>query len=34
MKSAAFDAAEEALPADHVLNTDLFQLRTFIDRGS
>jgi CzcA family heavy metal efflux pump len=26
-------AVEEALPADHVINTDLFQLRTFIDRG-
>jgi Cu/Ag efflux pump CusA len=29
----ALRAAEEALPADHVINTDLFQLRTFIDRG-
>jgi CzcA family heavy metal efflux pump len=30
---AAMRATEEALPADHVINTDLFQLRTFIDRG-
>lgn len=29
----ALRATEEALPADHVINTDLFQLRTFIDRG-
>ena len=26
-------ATEESLPADHIINTDLFQLRTFIDRG-
>ena len=26
-------AAEDALPADHVINTDLFQLKSFIDRG-
>ena len=26
-------ATEEALPADHIINTELFQLRTFIDRG-
>jgi HME family heavy-metal exporter len=26
-------ATEDALSADHVINTDLFQLRTFIDRG-
>ena len=29
----ALRATEEALPADHVISTDLFQLRTFIDRG-
>ena len=29
----ALRAAEEALPADHVISTNLFQLRTFIDRG-
>jgi CzcA family heavy metal efflux pump len=29
----ALSATEEALSADHVINTDLFQLRTFIDRG-
>jgi HME family heavy-metal exporter len=29
----ALRATEEALPADHVINTDLFQLKNFIDRG-
>lgn len=29
----ALQAIEETLPADYVINTDLFQLRTFIDRG-
>lgn len=30
---AALREAEAALPADLVINTDLFQLKTFIDRG-
>ncbi|HJS07267.1 MAG TPA: efflux RND transporter permease subunit, partial [Pirellulales bacterium] len=30
---AALDEAEAALPADIVVNTDLFQLKSFIDRG-
>jgi HME family heavy-metal exporter len=30
---AALRTAGEALPADYVINTDLFQLRGFIDRG-
>ena len=29
----ALRTTEERLPADQVINTDLFQLRTFIDRG-
>jgi HME family heavy-metal exporter len=29
----ALRAVEESLPADHAINTDLFQLRGFIDRG-
>ncbi len=29
----ALRSTEEALPADHVINLELFQLRTFIDRG-
>ena len=29
----ALRAAEEALPANYVINTDLFQLKNFIDRG-
>jgi HME family heavy-metal exporter len=29
----ALRATEEALPTDHVINTDLFQLKNFIDRG-
>jgi CzcA family heavy metal efflux pump len=29
----ALRATEAALPADHVINTDLFQLKNFIDRG-
>jgi HME family heavy-metal exporter len=30
---AALRATEETLPADYVINTDLFQLKNFIDRG-
>jgi HME family heavy-metal exporter len=30
----ALHSAEESLPADHVVNTELFRLRTFIDRGT
>src|SRR6185436_3146800 len=30
---AAFHDAETTLPADLVINTDLFQLKGFIDRG-